>query len=53
MSLPSSPFGFGIILKNLHIETTDTDWRPVVITEIVETVNKVVLRNYQRISGQS
>jgi vacuolar protein sorting-associated protein 13A/C len=38
---PNSPFGCGIILKSLHVETTDTDWVPKIITESVDTVNKV------------
>lgn len=35
------PFAFGVVLKSLNVHTTDQDWKPKVITEVVESVNKV------------
>ncbi|ODN02737.1 Vacuolar protein sorting-associated protein 13A [Orchesella cincta] len=38
---PHSPFGFGVILKNLELQTTDGEWNPAVVTEAAQTFNKL------------
>jgi len=40
---PRSPFGFGVILKSLHVETADANWIPKIISDMVHTVNKLAI----------
>lgn len=37
-----SPFGFGVTLKNLEVQTTNQDWEPAVLAAEVQTFNKVL-----------
>lgn len=37
----NSPFAFGITLKSLHLQTTDANWTPTVLTDAALTFNKL------------
>jgi len=40
---PNSPFAFGAVLKSLHVQTTDKNWKLAIITETVNVIYKVSL----------
>jgi vacuolar protein sorting-associated protein 13A/C len=40
---PKQAFAFGAILKSLHVQTTDKDWKLAIIAETVQTIYKVIL----------
>lgn len=41
VTTPRSPFTFGITLNCLNVQTTDNDWKPVVLVENPNSFNKV------------